>query len=101
MSTRPRNRYQQMVLPWAFILVMASPMGVNATPGPTNPNIHSDYNKLPALEKAKITWDGIPSYMNSSCNQSQKSTKEGKEGHNDHVKPEEIDRWLTFFLVTR
>ena len=51
-----------MVLPWAFILVMASPMGVNATPGPTNPNIHSDYNKLPALEKAKITWDGIPSY---------------------------------------
>ena len=62
MSTRPRNRYQQMVLPWAFILVMASPMGVNATPGPTNPNIHSDYNKLPALEKAKITWDGIPSY---------------------------------------
>ena len=62
MSMSSRNGYQKMVLPWAFILVMASPMGVIATPGPTNPNIHADYNKLPALEKARITWDGIPSY---------------------------------------
>ena len=55
MSMSSRNGYQKMVLPWAFILVMASPMGVIATPGPTNPNIHADYNKLPALEKAKMT----------------------------------------------
>ena len=48
-----------MTTPLVFLFVMASPTGVLASP---NPNVNSDYNKLPALEYAKIKWDGIPSF---------------------------------------
>ena len=50
---------QLMTTPLVFLFVMASPTGVLASP---NPNVNSDYNKLPALEYAKIKWDGIPSF---------------------------------------
>ena len=48
-----------MTTPLVFCFVMASPMRVYGSP---NPNVNPDYNKLPALDHAKIRWDGIPSF---------------------------------------
>ena len=61
-SMIPNTGSQLMTCPLAFLLVMASPMRVNAVGSPTNPNINPDYNKLWSLEKAKVSWNGIPQY---------------------------------------
>ena len=61
-SMIPNTGSQLMTCPLAFLLVMASPMRAKAVGSPTNPNINPDYNKLWSLEKAKVSWNGIPQY---------------------------------------